>query len=225
VAGNDYHRYIYELEQRRILGDFEGAYANCDDVWPTQHQLDLPHFLYVKGLVAGRSRSLGRPVRVLDIGCGYGDLVHELNRAGGCEALGLEISASAVNKGRERFGAGHKVMVGDWRNGIPAGERSFDVVLALGIFWFILDRIDFCLGELERIAADRAEFVFTLHVPPDPIGKETIASYDDFLGILRRRLEIVDVFKFYQRQGLRAATPLAATLSDIVVRCRRKGEG
>lgn len=225
MAGNDYHSYIYETEQRRIRGDFEGAYANCEDVWPTQHQLDLPHFVYIKGLVRDRFRTLGRTVRVLDVGCGYGDLVQELNSFRECDAVGLEISPSALRKSRQRFGPDLRLVVGDVNQGIPTSDGVFDIVLLLGVFWFVLGRIDFCLAELDRVAANQAEFVYTLHVPDNPIGKENIASYDDFLNILRRRFTVIDGFKFYQRRDLRTLKPLAETMDDILIRCRRKSEG
>jgi SAM-dependent methyltransferase len=225
VSGNDYHRYIYDQEGRKIRGNFEAAYANCDDVWPTQHQLDLPHFLYVKGLVRERQKTLGRTVRVLDIGCGYGDLVHELNGFAECAAVGLEISHSAALKGRRCLGPDLKIAVGDLNQGLPVADATFDVVLVLGVFWFLLDRARFCLAELDRVAAKRADVVFTLHVPENPIGKEVIASYDDFLNLLRTQFDVVDGFKFYQPAALKALKPLGQTVDDVLIRCRRNGEG
>ena len=225
MSRNDYHSYIYERDKRKIRGDFESAYANCEDVWPTQHQLDLPHFVYVKGLVRDRCRALGRTVRVLDLGCGYGDFIHDLNGFSECDALGLEISHSAVKKGRQRFGPDLKVVVGDLNRGLPAADGTFDVVLVMGVFWFLLDRIQFCLAELDRVAAKDANLVFTLNVPENPIGKEIISSYDDFLDLLRTQFDIVDGFKFYQPSALQARKPLAETMDDILIRCRRKGGG
>ena len=219
---SDYHEYIYDVEKRRLRGDFEGAYANCDDVWPTQHQLDLPHFVYLKGLVGDRARSLGRRVRVLDVGCGYGDLVCELSRLYDCEALGLEISASAVRKGHERLGLDLPLAVGDINQGLPTATAVFDIVLVLGVLWFLLERIDFCFDELDRTAAPGAEFIFSLHVPANPIGGEIIGSYDDFLNLLRRRFDVVDGFKFYQPAALQSSRSLAETPDDMLVRCRRK---
>ncbi len=224
MPGSDYHRFIYEVTERRIRGDFEGAYAHCEDVWPTQHQLDLPHFVYIKGLVRDRSRELGRAARVLDIVCGYGDLIHELGELGDSSALGIEISHTAAKGGRQRFGAGLNIVVGDLNQGLPTPDASFDVILVLGVFWFLLDRVEFCLDELERVAAASANLVFTLHMPANPIGKEIISSYDDFLSLLGTRFDVVDGFKFYQPQALNGGQPLDETLDDVLVRCRKRNE-
>ena len=225
MSDNDYHRFIYEPGKRRFRGDFEGAYTNCEDVWPTQHQLDLPHFVYIKGLVRDRSRTLGRSVRVLDVGCGYGDLVHELNGFSECAAVGLEISHSAVERGRQRFGPDLKVVVGDLNQGIPASDATFDIILVMGVFWFLLDHVELCLTELERVAAKSADLVFTLNMPENPIGKEIISSYDDFLNLLRAQFEVIDGFKFYQPSALQVQKPLDETVDDVLIRCMRKGEG
>ena len=37
-----YHDYLYDLENKKIIGDYEAAYANCDEVHPSQHELDTP---------------------------------------------------------------------------------------------------------------------------------------------------------------------------------------
>jgi SAM-dependent methyltransferase len=221
VPGNDYHSYIYDVPHRRIVGDFEAAYAECDDVWPTQHQLDLPHFVYIKGLVRERQKVARRRIRVLDIGCGYGDLVNELNGLPDCQAVGLEISFSALKKGKERFGGLHAA-VADANAGLPIAEQAFDLILVLGVFWFLLSRREFCLGELKRVASTHANFVFTVHMPDDPIGKETMSCYDDFLRILRRDFEVLDAFRFYQPAALASEKRLDSVADDILVRCGRK---
>jgi len=222
LTPTDYHHFIYDVEKRRILGDFEGAYSQCDDVWPTQHQMDLPHFVYVKGLVADRARALGRTIRVLDVGCGYGDFVNELNSIGLCRAVGLEVSPSAARLGVQRLGPGARVAVGDLNYGLPTKGGVFDVVLLLGVLWFLLERVESCFDELVRTASPDADFIFSLHVPANPIGGDIIGSYDDFLNLLRRRFDVVDWFKFYQPAVLAPRQPIATLADDMLVRCRHQ---
>ena len=48
TAPKAYHAYIYDFENRRIIGDFEGAYANEDEVWPSQFELDRPKYRLIR---------------------------------------------------------------------------------------------------------------------------------------------------------------------------------
>ena len=91
----DYHSYIYDTTGRRILGDFEGAYRDCDDVWPTQHDVHTLKYRTVMHIM----KSLGPRARLADIGAGYGDFVDVLLREG-VDATGYEIAATAVGCSR-----------------------------------------------------------------------------------------------------------------------------
>ena len=44
----DYHQYVIDVKGRKILGDFDGAYRNCNDVWPGQHDINAMKFRIVR---------------------------------------------------------------------------------------------------------------------------------------------------------------------------------
>lgn len=187
---SDYHRYIYDTESRRIIGDFEGAYRDVDEVWPSQHAIGGAKFRLV--------RSYLRPGdRVLDIGCGYGDFVSAL-RQEGIEASGIEISASAVAKGRERHGD-LPLIAHDIQSGIPFPDGHFRVVVMFGVLWFILDSLDGVLSEIRRVLDQDGIAAISVGIPENPIGGEVIGNYDDFVrAVVERGYEPVETLLVYE---------------------------
>ncbi len=214
----DYHAYIYDRDNKRIVGDFEGAYRDCPDVWASQHDTHLLKFQWVAWEAARR----GPATRVLDVGAGYGDFVAQLVRRG-VDASGVEISASAVAQGRARHGlSDERLRVGDLKAGLEAADASADLIVVYGVFWFLLDRLDFCLAELDRVLAPGGELFCSLSMTADPIGKEIIADYPDFIQVLRRRFDVVEAFVTHDAAALALGAPLAECPTDMVVRCRKR---
>ena len=95
-----YHKYVFDLEKRQFIGDFETMYQNESkknfDSW---HQDD--------------SRQLQRKIdlsiledynfsKILDIGCGKGALTHNLKKKNNY-VVGIDISQTAIDIANERF--------------------------------------------------------------------------------------------------------------------------
>jgi SAM-dependent methyltransferase len=214
----DYHRYIYDLEQRRIVGDFDAAYRLCDDVWPTQHEVYRQKFRVIHDRARRLAEHLGRPARVLDVGAGYGDFVASL-LTDGVDAAGVEVSAEAVRRGRERFGFGERLQVADLRAGLPFASGAFDIVVLYGVMWFLLDHLDHSLAELHRVTCADGWLAASVTVPADPIGGHIMGSYDDFVRILQRRFVVQEACTMYDATALAAGTPVAASVFDFVAFC------
>ncbi len=210
----DYHSYIYDRNARRIVGDFDGAYRNCDDTWPSQHDVHLQKYQSVIRL----AHRLGPAAQVADIGCGYGDFVALLCQEK-IDAVGFEIAASAVARGRERFGLGERLQTGDLLQGIPALDRSFDIVVLFGVFWFLLSDVDKALRELQRVLKPGGVLVASLSMVADPIGREVVANYDDFLRHLRSRFDVREALLTYDSGAVAAGKRLAECPTDMVAYC------
>jgi SAM-dependent methyltransferase len=214
----DYHRYIYDLEQRRIVGDFDAAYRSCDDVWPTQHEVHLQKFRVVLERARRVAEQRGRPARVLDVGAGYGDFVASL-LADGVDAFGVEVSAEAVRRGLERHGLGERLLVGDLRHGLPFADARFDVVVLYGVMWFLLDHLDASLAELHRVLRPDGWLAASAAIPDNPIGGHIMGSYDDFVRILQRRFVVQEACTMYDASALTAGASVAGSVLDFVAFC------
>ena len=72
----------------------------------------------------------GRPLRVLDLGCGAGRVMALLDAAG-CRAVGVDLATGALRVARQDLGPGARLVQADaFHLGLATG--SFDVVLSLG---------------------------------------------------------------------------------------------
>lgn len=75
------------------------------------------------------ANQLGRPLRILDLGCGTGKCLSDL-AARGHEVVGADFSAEALSFTRRRGGA---MLLRADATRLPLAEGSFDVVIALDI--------------------------------------------------------------------------------------------
>ena len=216
----EYHQYIYDLERKKVIGDFDGAYSKCSDVWPTQHNMLAPHFSYIRGLLLKIHKDRKSDLTVLDIGCGYGDFVHDLTHFNIGKIIGYDISRAAITKGKERFGSDIDLRVGTFSD-INLSDQSCDVILLLGVLWFLLDDLDNVFRKVNNMLSDSGEFFLTLHVPPNPIGKEIISSYHDLTNLVSKFFLIVDAFHWYQSQTI-VNNEFSLGFSNILLRCKKK---
>jgi ubiquinone/menaquinone biosynthesis C-methylase UbiE len=87
-----------------------------------------------------------RPARVLEVGCGEGELAERLIRELGVALVALDQSARMVELARRR---GVDARVGDAQD-LPFEDASFDVVVAAWMLYHVAD-LQQCLEELARV--------------------------------------------------------------------------
>ncbi|MFI2102092.1 class I SAM-dependent methyltransferase [Isoptericola sp. NPDC019693] len=90
---------------------------------------------------------VGPGARVLDVGCGTGELVGHLVRAGAV-AAGVDPAPAMAGRARER-NPGATVREGDVEH-LPFADDSFDAVLAVNALQFA-DDVDDALAEVARV--------------------------------------------------------------------------
>ncbi len=104
---------------------FEALYREAADgraVVPWADLVPNPH------LVDWLDREAPAPGRALDVGCGYGDNAAELARRG-FDVTAFDVSATAVARARERFGALARFEVADAAAPPEAWRGAFDLVV------------------------------------------------------------------------------------------------
>jgi len=95
--------------------------------------------------------TIGRGDRILDYGCGYGRTLNELASMGYADAVGVDVSARMIDRGRRAY-PGLDLRVID---GLPLAwpEASFDAVLLMAVLTCIPSdrRQDAVMREVRRV--------------------------------------------------------------------------
>ena len=99
--------------------------------------------------------------RVLDVGCGEGQLTR-LAAQLGAHATGVDPTRAQLTVARQRQGGG--VYVSGQAQRLPFADASFDAVVACLVFEHIADT-DVALGEVARVLEPGGRFVFFLNHP------------------------------------------------------------
>lgn len=80
--------------------------------------------------IAGRPRPTGRPLTVLDVGCGEGVFLRSLARLEALDLHGVDISAPSVDLAARAQPGAHFVVANADRS-LPWADRSFDVIVSI----------------------------------------------------------------------------------------------
>ena len=117
-----------------------------------KHRIMRYHDFFVDRVCKGES--------VLDVGCGKGELAHDLVERGGVDVTGVDVNRAALEFARDRFASDRlKLVEADawtWEPG-----RSFDVVVLSNVLEHIVDRV----GLLRRLTAVAQPKRFLVRVP------------------------------------------------------------
>ena len=163
--------------------DCEAKYVSEDDPWGIGHA-DSPRYdLYVESIRA-RARSRGS---VLDVGCGFGAMLARL-RSDFDRLHGIELSADAIAKGRERY-----PFIDFEQGSIDALERTradgkrFDAIICSDVLYYV-DEID-KRASLRWIAEhlSRDGFAFVALYSP---GDRECPTPEEVRTLVRRELVI-----------------------------------
>lgn len=130
-----------ELHRRiaRVAIDYD------DGVHP-KHRLTRYHDFFVERVRPGE--------RVLDVGCGKGELAYDLADRAGARVTGIDFDSDYLAFARERFGHPNVQLVeGDATRSLPGGR--FDVVVLSNVLEHIAERSALLRTIVERARPDR----------------------------------------------------------------------
>ena len=100
--------------------------------------------------------------RVLDIGCGEGQVSRLATRGGASTVIGVDPTWAQVVEARRRNGGPTYVRAG--AKALPFRDGSFDAVVACLVFEHIVD-VDDAIAEVGRVLAAGGRFLFFLNHP------------------------------------------------------------
>ena len=116
---------------------------------------------YVEQIIPLAVEELAGRTRVLDLGCGDGQIARAL-AAQGSDVLGVDPTQLHIDIAIER-GGGPQYLLGGATE-IPADDNSFDAVVACLVFEHI-DQMDEAMTEVARVLRPQGQFSFFLNHP------------------------------------------------------------
>lgn len=138
-----------------------------DDLWETHAKWWQDGFTdgadpeYEEQILPMAADGLQGARRVLDVGCGDGQVARLASRLG-AEAVGVDPTWNQVVVARER--AGGPTYVRSGAAALPFADGSFDVVVACLVFEHIVD-VDAAIAEVARVLEPGGRFLFFLNHP------------------------------------------------------------
>jgi 2-polyprenyl-3-methyl-5-hydroxy-6-metoxy-1,4-benzoquinol methylase len=156
-----YHKYVFDEQARRLIGDFEAMYAAEDDEgFDSWHSHDVRQ---LRLRLASAMLADYNFARVLEIGCGKGAAAQFLKRRNN-RVLGVDLSPTAIAKAQATF-PDIEFRCLDARDVASLGER-FDLVAMQGVLAYI--------EPWRKLLCDVARMTqYCLvgeYIPPNPIG-------------------------------------------------------
>jgi SAM-dependent methyltransferase len=118
---------------------------------------EMPNKMVTAGYVHHLAKNLSRPPRLLDIGCGDGNLLEMLRHFPYESYLGLDVSAEAVKQGKARNVPRAEFEVSDFTVQPPAGK--FDFIISTGSICYATDPVAAMESLLPNLEPDGAFIV------------------------------------------------------------------
>ncbi|MBD0330312.1 MAG: class I SAM-dependent methyltransferase [Thermoleophilia bacterium] len=180
--------------------------------------------------LAVRAVAEAAPRRLLEVGCGDGELAERLSREVGCEVVALDQSERMIELTR---GRGIDTRLGDVQQ-LPFADGEFDCAVAAWMLYHVPD-VDRAVAELARVLRPGGRLVATtnaldhLHELRDLVGRprtgEVAFGAENGAAILRRHFRRVVVhdaggtITFPDRAAVlayvRASITLAGAVDDL----------
>ena len=189
-----YHKYVFDVEKRTFIGDFENMYAHESiekfDSWHQDDSRQLQRKICLEILNQYNFNT------IVDIGCGKGALTHILKKKNNT-CLGIDISQTAIDVAKERFNDIDFVVcdinnIGAFSDLIltrgicSKGGGKLDLVFSSEAFSYFSNYKEL----LKEISEVSEYFMISLYLPNDPIG--FVKSESELLDSIRYYFEIVE---------------------------------
>lgn len=146
---------MHVIDRGRVERSFHRGAQQYDRHTPVQQRV-------VQRLLKNLSAELSKePQRVLDIGCGTGQLLLQLAQQYPHASLtGLDLANNMLQLAIERLGDSATLLQGDAER-LPCKDNSFDLVVSTSTLQW-LEQCDTCFGEVRRVLEPGGLFCFAL---------------------------------------------------------------
>jgi len=175
--------------QLELVGDFDGLYRAEADPW-SQSGGDARMGAYYRHSRANLMRLLGslpRRPRVLEVGCGLGQVCRQIADSGVVASTsGADVSAVAIDKAR-RLQPDLEFFVADvTAPGFVGTVGRWDVVILNQLLWYVLDHLPTLLDNAHAAVAPNGWMIFcnAFLREPQRYGADIVNGFDGLVRYL-----------------------------------------
>lgn len=185
-----YHKYVFDLENRKFIGDFETMYRNeKNENFDSWHQDDSRQLQRQLALSIVNAYNFNR---ILDIGCGKGALTHFLKKRNN-HVTAVDISETAINTARERYPdiEFYPLNVSNLEEFKKFFlKKTFDLVFISEVLSYLEN-----WEEVLQIVAKHCEYLLiNLYIPNNPIG--FVKSSEKLVNTISKNFDLCEVIEF-----------------------------
>ncbi|MGN0143658.1 MAG: class I SAM-dependent methyltransferase [Clostridium sp.] len=132
------------------------------------------------------------PDKMLDLGCGNGNILKIINKMLSTDLYGIDISKNMIREARKNLGTNVKLTVGDAEN-LPYNDEEFSVVLCNASFHHFPNP-DIVLSEIKRVLKKDGILI---------LGDKT-GPFDLYTKIINKFLKYTKTgdYKFYNKKEI-----------------------
>lgn len=188
-----YHKYVFDLDNRKFVGDFEEMYKNeSSENFDSWHQDDMRQLQRQINLSLLQNYNFNL---ILDIGCGKGAYTQYLKKKNNT-VFGIDISPTAVNIASERYPdisffdadiADVSVLKDIFKKTNTVSK--LDLIFCAEVFSYIYNWEEV----IAELANHTTYFLTTLFIPENPIG--FVKTSDKFVSVIENNFEIIEIIK------------------------------
>lgn len=182
-----YHKYVFDVKNRKLVGDFETMYQNeSKENFDSWHQDDTRQLQRKIDMAILEDYNFEK---IIDIGCGKGSLSHLLKKKNNY-VLGLDISQTAVNIAQERFPDIDFLAtdVNQIENFTSLIDKMGEVNLVFTSE--VLSYIENWKELIIEISKSSEYFMISLYIPENPIG--FVKSENDLVEEIAKNFDVVE---------------------------------
>lgn len=182
-----YHKYVFDLENRKFIGNFETMYKKVlQENFDSWHQDDTRQLQRKIDLAILEEYNFEK---IIDIGCGKGSLTHLLKKKNN-HVLGIDISETAVGIAKERFPD-----IDFIATDVNKIENFTSLIEKIGRIDFIFTSEVFSYlsnwkALLIKIAERSEYFMISLYIPENPIGY--VKSEEELIEEVEKHFQIIE---------------------------------
>lgn len=193
-----YQKYVFDIENRQFIGDFEDMYRNEAiekfDSWHQDDQRQLQRIIDI-ALIGEYNFST-----IVDIGCGKGAFTHLLKKRNN-RVIGIDISETAIEVAGERYPDIEFLSsdISDLEN-FSILIRSLHDKHKINLVFMseVLSYIENWSSLLDLISKNTEYLLISLFIPENPIG--FVKSEDQLVSAAEKNYEIIDLISLKSRR-------------------------